>query len=92
MFKGFGNGNCWYYGRDASVVGDNKHIFRCNDMGEIAANTEMSVSFQFVVRNLDKGMAAAGTVTSAVTALTCALEVYTIDAVPAALPGTSWFS
>lgn len=35
-------------------------------------------------------MAAAGTTTSAVTALTCALEVYTIDA--GALPGTSWYS
>lgn len=31
-----------------------------------------------------------GTVTSLVNTLTCALEVYTIDA--GALPGTSWFS
>ena len=41
---------------------------------------------------MDKGMATTGTVTSAVTALTCVLEVYTIDATPAALPGTGWFS
>lgn len=51
MFKGFGTGNCWYMGRDASALSDNKHVFRCNDMGEIAANTEMTLSFQFVVRN-----------------------------------------
>lgn len=45
MFKGFGTGNCWYMGRDAAALSDNKHIFRCNDMGEIAANTEMTLSF-----------------------------------------------
>ena len=33
-----------------------------------------------------------GTVTSTVNTLTCELEVYTIDATPAFLPGTVWFS
>lgn len=33
-----------------------------------------------------------GTVSMLVNTLTCALEIYTIDATPAALPGTGWFS
>jgi hypothetical protein len=45
MASGFGAGNCWYYGRDPSTLTSNAHNFRCNDIGALAANAEMSLSF-----------------------------------------------
>ena len=77
MFSGFGAGNCWYMGRDNSVATTNKHMFRCNNMGAVAANTEMSLAFQFTVRNQGKDMGIDGLLAKVVTSLSCVLTLRT---------------
>jgi len=89
MFSGFGVGNCWYMGRDAAVLTTNKHMFRCNNMGAVAANTEMSLAFQFTVRNQGKDMANTGLVTKTVTSLSCVLTLRTRQG---ANTKTDWFT
>lgn len=77
MFNGFGAGNCWYMGREAATTATNKHMFRCNNMGAVAANTEMSLAFQFTVRNQGKDMANTGLVVNVVSSLSCVLTLRT---------------
>lgn len=41
---------------------------------------------------MDKAMEDPGTVSSAIETLKCNLNIYTIDATTAALPGVAWFT
>jgi len=75
MFSGFGAGNCWYMGRDNAVLTDNKHVFRCNNIGAIAANSELSLGFQFTVRNQGKDMGPDGLLANVVSTLSCDLSI-----------------
>jgi len=79
MFSGFGAGNCWYMGRLTAENTVNKHTFRCNNIGAIAANTEMTLAFQFVVRNQGKTMIdnGDGILANIVSTMSCDLSVKT---------------
>jgi len=94
MFSGFGSGNCWYMGRAAATTTTNKHTFRCNNMGAIAANTEMSLAFQFTVRNQGKDMGVDGLLANIVSTLSCDLTVNTrqTGATSTAYATKEWFA
>lgn len=89
MFNGFGAGNCWYMGRDANDKATNKHIFRCNNIGAVAANTELSLAFQFTVRNQGKSINASGKLATVAKTMDCDLTISTRQSANVKKP---WFT